>query len=389
MIYVGIDVASEKHDFMIMTDNQEFYSKSSVTIQNTEQGFEKLHNVIQTFCGAKSDFQVRIGLESTGFYHCNIVSFLLNKGYQLTLINPILTNTFKKSIKVHASKTDNIDSKVLCLYLYQNKDDFKPYTIKSYHIEALKSLTRGRFNLSEDLRKTKLGIYKILTELFPEYLKLFTNVYEGTAIDIITKYPSPKKLSKAHLSTLDGMIHKKCKVTASKLIETAKSSVGIDNEYLSFSLIQTINRLNFIKSQIKEYDEMIEKYVTLLDTKILSIPGIGPVTAGLILGEIGDISNFSSPDKLTSYAGIDIEVYESGKFKATNHRMSKKGSKYLRYALYQSARVCLKFDPTFKAYYEKKKSENKHYYVILGHIEKKLLRVIYSILKSGEEYAPR
>ena len=134
---------------------------------------------------------------------------------------------------------------------------------------------------------------------------------------------------------------------------------------------------------------MINKYIELLDTKITSIKGVGSITAGIILGEIGDITRFKNAEHLISYAGLDIEVYESGKFKATNHRISKKGSKYLRYALWQVAKVCWKFDSMFKAYYNKKKSEGKHFYVILGHIEKKLVRVIYSVLKNNKAYTPQ
>ena len=98
---------------------------------------------------------------------------------------------------------------------------------------------------------------------------------------------------------------------------------------------------------------------------------------------------FKNAEHLISYAGLDIEVYESGKFKATSHRISKKGSKYLRYALWQVAKVCWKHDTMFNAYYNKKKSEGKHFYVIVGHIEKKLVRVIYSVLKNNKEYTPQ
>lgn len=131
---------------------------------------------------------------------------------------------------------------------------------------------------------------------------------------------------------------------------------------------------------------MIKSYVDKINSKILTIPGIGYTTAGIILGEIGDISRFQGPDKLTSFCGLDIEVYESGKFKATNHRISKKGSKYLRYALWQVAKVCWIHDSIFNKYYLKKKAEHKHHFVILGHIEKKLVRVIYSILKNNTKY---
>lgn len=386
MIFVGIDVASDKHDFFITNELGEVYSKRSITIDNSILGFKKLHKSITEFCEANNDYKVRIGLESTGFYHLNIIKYLLDNNFEVMLINPILTNMFKKSKRVHSAKTDNIDSQYICKYLLDTKQDFKPYTITSYHTEGLKSLSRERFCLVEDLRKVKLSIYRVLTQLFPEYLKLFSNVYQGSALNILERYNSPKKLSRAHLDTIASLIHGKCKVSANDVIKAAKNSIGIDSDILSFQLTQLIKRLKSLNSEIHEYDLMIKSYVDKINSKILTIPGIGYTTAGIILGEIGDISRFQGPDKLTSFCGLDIEVYESGKFKATNHRISKRGSKYLRYALWQVAKVCWIHDSIFNKYYLKKKAEHKHHFVILGHIEKKLVRVIYSILKNNTKY---
>ena len=388
MIYVGIDIASDKHDFMLMNDNRIFYTKRSITIPNTDDGYEKLHNSITEFCGANNDYQVRIGLESTGFYHLNLLFYLLQKEYKVTILNPFLTNMFKKSKQIHTQKNDNLDSINICKYLQDNQQDFKPYTLTSYHTEALKSLSRDRFSIIEELRQAKLVVYRILTQLFPEYLKHFSNVYQGSALEIITKYPSPKKLAKAHLETISNMLHAKCKTSAKDIINAAKASIGNDNEYLSFSLLQAIKTLKFIQSKIDDYDEMMKYCVDKLDTKILTIPGIGYATAGMILGEIGDISKFKNAEHLVSFSGLNLKIYESGKFKAKNLKISKKGSKYLRYALYQVARVCWIHDSTLNAYYEKKESEHKHFLVIVGHLEKKMVRIIYSILKSGKAYTP-
>lgn len=389
MIYVGIDVASDKHDFFMMSEHGEVYTKRSVTISNTDKGYKKLHDSITEFCGALNDNQVSIGLESTGFYHLNILFYLLKKEYKVMMINPLLTNMFKKSKKIHSPKTDNLDSQSICMYLNDNRKDFKPYTLKSYHTESLKALSRDRFSIVEELRLVKTDINRILTQLFPEYLKLFTNVYQGSALKIIERYPSPKKLAKAHLETIAKMIHGKCKTTAVEVLAAASKSIGNDNEYLSFTLLQSIKTLKFIESKIKDYDDQIKKYVDLADTQILSIPGVGYTTAGLILGEIGDISRFNNAEKLISFSGLDIEVYESGKYKSKNHRISKKGSRYLRYALYQVAKVCWIHDESLHKYYEKKKAEGKHFFVIVGHLEKKMVKIIYAVLKSGVAYTPR
>ena len=150
--------------------------------------------------------------------------------------------------------------------------------------------------------------------------------------------------------------------------------------------MDAIAEMEHISRRIHSYDMQIKSYVDELCPNLLSIPGVGYVTAGLIAGEIRDVHRFHSVESLISYSGLDVMVYESGKYMATNCMASKKGSKYLRYALFQVARIIWQHDPVFRSYYEKKQSEGKHYYVILGHIQKKVLRVIYSILKNGASY---
>ena len=387
MIIVGIDVASQKHDyFMMKPDTGEAFSKTSVTIENSEKGYKKLHEDITAFCGATGDYDVRIGLESTGIYHTNIIMFLLTQNYQVMMINPILTNMARKSSKVHCPKNDNLDSQTICKYLIENPDKFSPYTLSSYHSEALKSLSRKRFFVVEDLRKAKLVISNLVQMIFPEFKSLFSNIYGASAIAVLKHYQTPKKISKARADALSHLISRKCSCTAAQLIAAAKSSVGLSNDYLAFQLLDAIEEMEHIQQRIKKFDEQIKFYVDELCPELLSVPGVGYVTAGLLMGEIKDISRFKTVDSLIAYSGMDLEPYESGKYKAKNLHSTKKGSKYLRYALFQIARVAWIHDPVFNAYYYKKLSEGKHYYVALGHLQKKIIRVIFSILKNHSVY---
>lgn len=388
MIYVGIDIASEKHDFfMIQAETGITFSKSSITIKNSDDGYKKLHESIQDFCGATGDSQIRIGLESTGIYHTNIISFLLSKNYQVMMINPILTNMVRKASKVHCPKNDNLDSQTICKYMIDNSDKFLPYTLSLYHNEALKSLSRKRFYIVQDLRKAKLAVNSLVQQIFPEFKSFFSNIYGDSAIAILKEYGTPKNLAKAHTKKVASLIHGRCKCTAEQLIAAAKVSVGISEPHLAFQLTDAIEEMEHIQKRIKAYDAQIKEYVDMLCPNLLSIPGVGYTTAGLIAGEIRDIDRFHSAESLISYSGVDVTVYESGKYKAQHLMMSKKGSKYLRYALFQAARIIWQHDSVFQAYYNKKKAEGKHYYVILGHIQKKLCRVIYSVLKSGSLYS--
>lgn len=387
MIYVGIDIASEKHDyFMLHHETGAVFSRSAITIPNSEPGYKKLHSDISAFCGATGDSNVRIGLESTGIYHTNIIRFLLQQNYNVMMINPILTNMARKAAKVHAAKNDNLDAQTICKYMIDHSDKFSPYTLSLYHKEALKSLSRKRFFIVEDLKKAKLAVNSLVQIIFPEFKTLFSNIYGDSAIAILKAYGTPNSLARAHVSKVASLLHGRCKCTAEQLISVAKTSVGICDPHHEFQLMDAIAEMEHIARRIQSYDMQIKAYVDELCPNLLSIPGVGYITAGLIAGEIRDVHRFHSAESLISYSGLDVMVYESGKYKATNCMASKKGSKYLRYALFQVARIIWQHDPVFRSYYEKKQSEGKHYYVILGHIQKKVLRVIYSILKNETSY---
>lgn len=390
MIVVGIDVASQKHDyFMLQAETGTVFSSSSVTIPNSEAGYKKLHKDIQTFCGATGDSNVRIGLESTGIYSTNIIAFLVAQEYKVMMINPILTNMTRKASKVHSPKNDNLDSQTICKYLVDNRDNFSPYTTTLYHKQALKSLSRKRFFIVNDLRKAKLSVNNLVQLIFPEFKTLFSNIYGESALSILKVYNSPAKLAKAHVNKVASLIHGRCKCTAQQLIDAAKHTVGLKADCYAFELSDAIEELEHIQRRVDNYDAQIKQYVDELCPNLLSIPGVGYTTAGLIAGEIGDIERFRSAENLISFSGIDVTVYESGKYKAQHCMPSKKGSRYLRYALFQVARIIWQHDPVFYAYYIKKQAEGKHYYVILGHIQKKIVRVVYSLMKIGSSYEVR
>jgi len=305
------------------------------------------------------------------------------------MINPILTNMTRKASKVHSPKNDNLDSQTICKYLVDNQDKFSLYTPTLYHKQALKSLSRKRFFIVNDLRKAKLSVNNLVQLIFPEFKILFSNIYGESALSILKEYKSPAKLAKAHVNKVASLIHGRCKCTAEQLIDAAKHTVGLKADCYAFELADAIEELEHIQRRVDNYDAQIKQYVDELCPNLLSIPGVGYTTAGLIAGEIGDIDRFNSAEKLISFSGADVTVYESGKYKAQHCMPSKKGSKYLRYALFQVARIIWQHDPVFNAYYSKKLNEGKHYYVILGHIQKKVIRVVFSIMRNGSSYEIR
>jgi transposase len=237
--------------------------------------------------------------------------------------------------------------------------------------------------------KAKLVLNNLVQITFPELNSLFSSIYGGSAIAILKEYGTPIKLAKAHISKVSSLLHGRCRCSASDIIEAAKHSLGISDDCYAFEIMDAIENLEFIQHRIEKYDIQIKQLVDELCPNLLTVPGIGYVTAGLIAGEIGDAERFHNAESLISFSGVDVTVYGSGNYKAKHLIPSKKSSRYLRYALFQVARIIWIYDPVFKAYYEKKLAEGKHYYVILGHIQKKLCRLVYSLMKSGNNYEIR
>ena len=390
MIYVGIDVASQKHDCFIMRDTGEAFSKKAFTIKNDIEGYKKLHNSINQFVESTKDSNVRIGLESTGHYSKNILLYLIKQGFQATLINPILTNMDRKASSVRKTKTDTIDAEAICKFLNKNRLDFKPYTLLSYHIDALKSLTRQRFSLVKQQTSQKIIFQRLINVIFPEFSGLFSSVYVESALNILYAYPTPRRLARAHVSSIDKLLHHNSSVTAAKIIEKAKNSIGQSEEYLGFELKHTIDMIRFYESQVEIYNKQIEHELSQIDYGkiITSISGVGIITGAMIISEIGDINNFQTPHQLLAFAGLDPVVNQSGEFESSHNKPSKRGSKYLRWAIHQVSAGIWKWDKTFKEYYDKKIKEGKHHYVAIGHIDKKLVRVIFSLLKNKKSFTP-
>jgi len=389
MIYVGIDVASNKHD-IVMTNDQGVVFKKPFKILNNLDGYKKLLSEISLAKEFFSDQIVRIGLESTGHYSRNILYHLIHAGHDVMFINPLLTNMDRKASSVRKTKTDSIDAKAICMFLIRNQNDFKPYTLSSYHIDELKTLVRLRKSLKKQINKDVNQLHAYVDQAFPEYNDIFSKIDGRASLEVLARYASLSDLKRVRLNTLSEFLRKTSRghhglSQAEALKSLPLTSIGIDSQALSFSIKQTIERINMLNSQIKSIETEVRFHVDQADTTLLSIPGISYTTGGIILAEIGDIHRFKSTDALLAFAGLDPSVYQSGKYEG-NYRISKRGSSILRWALYQSAQASVKFDPVFKAYYLKKKAQGKKHRNIIGHVTKKLMRVIYSILKNNSTY---
>lgn len=389
MIYVGIDVAKDKHDCFAMNSDGEILIEN-LTFKNNYDGFNSFFNSISEF--EQNLDNIKVGLEATGHYSNNILNFLISKGFHVYVINPLQTNLYRKGLSLRKTKTDKLDAHFIATMLIT--DNLKPYSSLSYHISELKSLVRHRFRLIKERSKCKVSFSRLLTILFPELESVVWSTSQKSALYLLLEMPSAKDIAACNLKHLTSLLQKYSngKYTKDKAVEIrelARKSIGSVSSSQSFEMKQVIQSILFYQSQIDELDKELKKIVAELNTPILSIPGISYVSAAFILAEIGDINNFDSPAKVQAFAGLDPSTYQSGKYTATHSRMVKRGSKYLRWALLNASRLVAMRDKSFHDYKEKKLSEGKHYFVALSHVTKKLIRVIFYLLKTGKTYQPQ
>ena len=387
MIYVGIDVAKNKHDCFITNSNGEVLFKSFV-ISNNREGFETLFQRIQSLSDDLT--KVKVGLEATGHYSYNLLGFLLDKGLTTFVINPLHTNLYRKSLSLRKTKTDKVDAHTIASMIMSDVN-LKSYSDTSYHNEELKSLTRYRFDKVKERAQLKQSVSRLVTILFPELEKLVPTLHMASVYALLSEFPGASNIASAHLTRLTNLLSESSKGrygkdTAIIFREAARTSVGSHMPAKSLELKHTIKLIHELDAEIEEIENEIKIIMDEINSPILTIPGISYRMGAMILAEIGDFSRFDSPDKILAYAGMSPSTYQSGQLNNCYSHMEKRGSRYLRYALYNATKYVCHWDENFGAYLEKKRSEGKHYNVALSHATKKLVRVIYQLEKTGQPY---
>ena len=385
MIYVGIDIAKLNH-YASAIDSDGVVLIEPFEFLNDNEGFYTLLSKLNSF---ELD-DIIIGLESTAHYGNNLVSFLVTKGLHVCVINPIQTATLRKN-NIRKTKTDKVDTLVIAKAVAL-MDHPRFVTLYDIALMQLKNLGRFRMKLVKQRSRTKIQLTAYLDQVFPELQYFFkSGIHQKTVYAILKEAPSATRIATMHLTHLKNLLvsnshgHFK-KETALELRVLAQKSVGTADRSLSIQITQSIAQIELLDSQIDAVESEMKDIVTSLDSVIMTIPGIGPINGGMILGEIGDINRFSKPRKLLAFAGLDPSVYQSGNFIAKKTKMSKRGSSALRYALMNAAHNIVKYNQTFKEYYDSKRAEGRGHYNALGHCAGKLVRIIYKMLKDDVEF---
>ena len=389
MICVGIDVSKDKHDCYIATSEGEVLA-DVFTVSNSMEGFKLLFQRIKSVAPDLS--KVKVGLEATGHYSYNILGFLLDKGLPTFVLNPLHTNLYRKSTSLRRTKTDQVDARTIAAMMMSDVV-LKSYSAISYHNEELKSLSRYRFDKVAERAKLKQSISRLVCILFPELEQLVPTLHLSSVYALLSELPGAKQIAGCHLTHLTHILENHShgrygKDKAVQIREAASKSIGSAIGAKSLELKHTIRLIAELDSEIEEVEAQIKQIMNSLSSPILTIPGITYRMGAMIIAEIGDFSRFDSPDKILAYAGLSPSTFQSGKLDNAYAHMEKRGSRYLRYALYNATKHVCYWDKTFADYLARKRAEGKHYNVALSHAAKKLVRLIFALQRSGQNYAP-
>ena len=387
MNFVGIDVAKDKHDcFICNSDGEVLFN--AFTIPNTKEGFDSLYQKILSVTQDLS--KVKVGLEATGHYSYNLLGYLLDKGLPTYVINPLHTNLYRNSLTLRKTKTDKVDAHTIAMMLMSDVN-LKSYSNTLYHNEELKSLTRYRFDKVQERAKLKTSVTRLVNILFPELEKLVPTLHMKSVYALLLEFPSAHHLADAHLTRLTNLLYEASKGrynrdTAILFRNAARNSIGTLMLAKALELKHTITLIGALDNEIKEIEFAIKAIMDKINSPILSIPGISYRMGAMIIAEIGDFERFSTPDKILAYAGLSPSTYQSGQLLSTYAHMEKRGSRYLRYALFNATKYVCHWDSSFGEYLAKKQNEGKHFNVAISHTAKRLVRLIFHLQKTGELY---
>jgi len=387
MFYCGIDVAKRKHAVAIL-DEKRLVVKPVFEVENTQAGLGFLADTLTKVGG-----EVMVGLEATGHYWLSLYDVLTQNNFPVAVIKPLQISAYRKT-GVRKVKNDRTDAVWIADFMRIANLPASSRDIPM--LLQLRELSRFRFYLSEQIGDCKRKLVTILDRVFPEYEKLFSSVFVESSRALLKEAVSAQEFVDFDLQELTDLLAKKSRglfgmEKAQQLQEQAKKSIGVGflADAVQIEMRCLLAQIELVEDQRDEVEKAQAELMTAVPSHILSIPGIGLPTGAAILSEIGDIHRFETADKLVAYAGIDATVHQSGQFNGTEMHMSKRGSPYLRLALWQAASMAIRHNDELKAYYAKKRAEGKAHGTALGAVCRKLLTRVFVILKENRAYEER
>jgi transposase len=387
MYYCGIDVAKRKHAISLMDEHGQPVQRP-FTIENTRAGFDHLLHALAQLQGP-----VLIGLEATGHYWWALYEDLTRHAHPVVVLNALQVHAFRKS-GVRKVKSDRTDAGWIAEFLrFSQPEPAQPTT--AVYLQ-LKEVSRFRYHLSDQIGDCKRKLLSILDRVFPEYETLFSSVFLSSSRQLLAQAASAQELATFDLSELTELLKTTSRSRfgrpkAETVQTVAQHSVGVrflaDAAQLEVRCL--LAQIDLLEDQRDQVDAALAQLMAQIPQHLTTIPGVGPTTGAALLAEIGDVQRFDAPEKLVAYAGIDATVYQTGQFTAHQTHMSKRGSPYLRHALWQAAAMAIQHDDELRTYYDRKRKEGKSHGTALGAVCRKLITRIYIVLKENRPYEVR
>ena len=385
MIYVGIDIAKPNHFVSAISSEGEILIEP-FKFTNDADDFHMLASKLDSFDKARTI----IGLESTAHYGSNLVLYLVAELYKVCILNPIKTSQLRKN-NIRKTKTDKVDTYVIAKTLMM-QNDLRFVSFYDLDMMDLKALGRFRQKTIKQRTRLKIQLTTYVDQVFPEIQYFFkSGLHQNSVYVLLKEAPSPNEIAFMHMTHLANLLKVNShghftKEQVKELRVLAQKSVGANDSAISIQITQTIQQIELLDSPLDKIEAEMTNIMNFNDSVIMTIPSIGYINVGMILGEIGDIHRFFNQNKLLAFVGLDPSVYQSGNFQAKTTRMSKRGSRVLRYALVNAVWNVARNNTTFKAYYDSKRAEGRSHYNALGHCAGKLVRVIWKMLTDKVEF---
>lgn len=389
-LLIGIDISKNKNDICIK--NKDGNAVSFIRISNTKADLDRLYATITEL---RSKYQVNrnniiIGMEATGIYYLPLYTALKRDGYRIMLYNPIQTHGYRK-MEIRKTKTDQKDAAIIADMLRYSEPPASDHS--DLTLFNLRELARLRQRLVDKRTRCKIQIIRNLDLIWPGYKTILSRAFGKSSMAILKKYTVPSEVTGTPFEQFNEFIQNTSKshITSDKTMKIYKHAENILSTpelslSVSLEIKMLISQIELIDNQIQIVEGKINRIMKKIDSKIITIPGIDNVLGAVILGEIGNVDRFSSVKKLVAFAGLDPVVNQSGQKDYKGGPISKRGSPFLRHALFLAANAARQYDENVKRYYENKRDEGKHYYSVLNATAAKMLRIVYWVLKNNTEY---
>lgn len=387
--HVGIDVGKRQHHACVRDTATDEYTKVFPFTVNRE-GFERFLGFLERQ-GPREE--ILVGVEASGPYALTISNFLMERGYSTVEVNPFQASEFRKA-QGKKAKTDRVDARSLAAFLAVGS--YKPLSLSNPLLENLRELTRFRVDLLQDRTRQVNRLQETVATAFPELGAHLASLDSPTALAWLITYPGPRALAQADVEDLSASLtrlsHGRLNHTqAQAIISAAQTTVGLlpRQQTLSFKLKLLAEAILSLNAQIQRVEAAIEELFAQLPHKPSDFPVGGVQSLASILAEIDDINRFATLKQFLSHFGWCPQTFQTGGFRLDHPRMSHAGNPYVRRVIWMLAILAVKSVPAFREYFHRRTAAGKKKMHTLVAVARKILSVIYAILKTGKPYNPQ